>query len=260
MSALPAFAALALPLVMTRTWRWSWATHWRTAEVPRSPPPWGSWSVSCSGPPRRSWGLAALLATSTEAFTVVKWMGAAYLVYLGLRTLLELRSPDADISPQSQGHDEVRHDLVDRQRPHGRRRNAQLREPGSQLPGRGRVHGPTQPWAAAHIGQCSPEVKAVVVRRSSGVRFAAAQRASSNSGWRVRSPEATRSWSSARTVPSAATSTEPNGSSPASRASVASCRQRRRCRRSRSFMERERHGEVWSRRRARRGGRVARSR
>ncbi|MDQ3553381.1 MAG: LysE family translocator [Chloroflexota bacterium] len=52
-------------------------------------------------------GLAALLATSTEAFTVVKWLGAAYLVYLGARTLLELRrpeaGPDAESSPRRHG-------------------------------------------------------------------------------------------------------------------------------------------------------------
>ncbi len=51
---------------------------------------------------------------------------------------------------------------------------------------------PTQACAAAHIGQCSPEV------------------------------------SSASTVPSPATSTDPKGSSPASSASVASSTQRRR--------------------------------
>ena len=33
-------------------------------------------------------GLSAILATSAAAFAVVKWLGVAYLIYLGLKTIL----------------------------------------------------------------------------------------------------------------------------------------------------------------------------
>jgi threonine/homoserine/homoserine lactone efflux protein len=45
-------------------------------------------------------GLAALFAVSSAAFTVVKWAGAAYLVYLGLRMWLA-RPASLDATPQA---------------------------------------------------------------------------------------------------------------------------------------------------------------
>jgi threonine/homoserine/homoserine lactone efflux protein len=39
-------------------------------------------------------GVGALLAASATAFTVLKWVGAAYLVYVGARLLLSRAAPD----------------------------------------------------------------------------------------------------------------------------------------------------------------------
>ncbi len=45
-------------------------------------------------------GLSAILATSATAFTVVKWMGAAYLVWLGIG-LVRSKSRGSDLGPVS---------------------------------------------------------------------------------------------------------------------------------------------------------------
>lgn len=47
-------------------------------------------------------GLSAVLASSATAFSVVKWMGAAYLVWLGLRLLLSREGED-DETPEARG-------------------------------------------------------------------------------------------------------------------------------------------------------------
>ena len=72
----------------------------------------------------------------------------------------------------------------------------------------------------------------VAAARSSGVRCSAAHRAIANSGCRVASPPETWLWSSRSTRPSAATRTEPKGSSPASSARSARSTARSRCPRS----------------------------
>src|SRR5690625_6217823 len=51
---------------------------------------------------------------------------------------------------------------------------------------------PTQPWAAEHMAQCSPEVYTVAFFLSSGDKLFAAHRAKANSGCCVLSPLATR--------------------------------------------------------------------
>jgi threonine/homoserine/homoserine lactone efflux protein len=47
-------------------------------------------------------GVSALIASSAEAFTVVKYAGAAYLIVLGVRKLLASGSEDPD--PEPRGH------------------------------------------------------------------------------------------------------------------------------------------------------------
>ncbi len=46
-------------------------------------------------------GLSALLASSATAFAIVKYAGAAYLVYLGLRAVLERGSDEPATVPQA---------------------------------------------------------------------------------------------------------------------------------------------------------------
>ncbi len=49
-------------------------------------------------------GLSAILMTSATAFTVVKWVGAAYLIYLGI-TNLRRRSPQSNATGERLPHE-----------------------------------------------------------------------------------------------------------------------------------------------------------
>lgn len=57
-----------------------------------------------------AWGLAALLAVSSLAFVVMKWLGAAYLVFLGWRTL---RGAGRDVVAVSEFRGGARRALAD---------------------------------------------------------------------------------------------------------------------------------------------------
>ena len=50
-------------------------------------------------------GLSAVIAASATAFTVLKWIGAAYLMYVGAGMLLARRRPQVAASSTSAGHD-----------------------------------------------------------------------------------------------------------------------------------------------------------
>ncbi|MEO6659949.1 MAG: LysE family translocator [Burkholderiaceae bacterium] len=54
-----------------------------------------------------SFGLATLFAASAAAFTVVKWAGAAYLIYLGVRALRPVRSTAVSSEFRAPGHNAV---------------------------------------------------------------------------------------------------------------------------------------------------------
>lgn len=49
-----------------------------------------------------TFGLSALLLSSALAFSIVKYLGAAYLIYLGLRKLLSRAEPDATTNAPAQ--------------------------------------------------------------------------------------------------------------------------------------------------------------
>jgi threonine/homoserine/homoserine lactone efflux protein len=46
-----------------------------------------------------AFGLSALLASSAVAFEIVKYVGVAYLVYLGIRALRGGKAPEAQVTP-----------------------------------------------------------------------------------------------------------------------------------------------------------------
>ena len=76
-------------------------------------------------------GLSTLLMTSATAFEVVRYAGACYLVFLGVRTLLRLREPDE--TPRAYG---------------AGRRPAVLRA--------GAATAPRPPARPRHPGPCGP--------------------------------------------------------------------------------------------------------
>jgi homoserine/homoserine lactone efflux protein len=49
-----------------------------------------------------AFGLAAIIATSASAFILIKWLGVAYLVWIGVQLILSKDQPD-DIAANSSG-------------------------------------------------------------------------------------------------------------------------------------------------------------
>lgn len=54
-------------------------------------------------------GFSALLATSADAFNAMKWIGAAYLVWLGVKLW---RAPRADLTPVNEGRSSAGHAIA----------------------------------------------------------------------------------------------------------------------------------------------------
>src|SRR5689334_19527718 len=48
-------------------------------------------------------GLSAILATSQTAFTIIKWMGAAYLAWIAVSLVRSGRAPEPDTGPRRSG-------------------------------------------------------------------------------------------------------------------------------------------------------------
>ena len=53
-------------------------------------------------------GLSAIVASSAAAFSIVKWLGAAYLVWLGLRQILGRDGGDQEAPPSGSGENRLR--------------------------------------------------------------------------------------------------------------------------------------------------------
>ena len=131
-------------------------------------------------------GLSAILVSSASAFTVVKLLGALYLIVIGIRTLLGGADPD-DTDPQRPPR-RRRRDFARRhrrQRPQPEdgallpRLPAAVRRPG-RLPGlgadpraRAHVHG-CSAWSPTRSGRWRPERQAR--RCASSRRWARTQR------------------------------------------------------------------------------------
>ncbi|WP_323119497.1 LysE family translocator [Burkholderia alba] len=58
-----------------------------------------------------AFGLTAILAASATAFTVIKIVGAVYLIYLGVRLILTKSAPAAQAEPLKRGQDKSLHQL-----------------------------------------------------------------------------------------------------------------------------------------------------